>query len=134
VTLVHGSPRKPIWEYVMDLYTARVNMDAFSTQICLVGHTHIPCIFEQDADHLQSMQLIMMEEGEPFVVERKCIVNPGSVGQPRDHDPRASYMLYDDETGQWNYHRVEYDIPQVQQRIRSAGLPYRHASRLKDGW
>ncbi len=61
-------------------------------------------------------------------------MNPGSVGQPRDHDPRASFALFDTEKLTWELRRVEYDIESVQQRIKKAGLPWRHAMRLQEGW
>jgi len=134
ITLAHGSPRNPIWEYIMDVSIARENMKAFETQICLVGHTHVPCLFKQDRDKVDSTYLFLMTPGAPFSIDQKCIINPGSVGQPRDHNPRASYMLYDDENDQWIYRRVEYDIESVQKRILAAGLPPRHASRLSEGW
>ena len=134
VTLAHGSPRNPVWEYVMDVQTARENMDAFNTPICLVGHTHIPCIFKQEEGKGKSTRLCTMTLDEPISLECKCIINPGSVGQPRDHDPRASYLIYDDEENHWTYHRVPYDVEQVQKRILAAGLPNRHAYRLRQGW
>jgi predicted phosphodiesterase len=133
-TLVHGSPRSPVWEYVMDLYTARLNMAYFSTQFCLVGHTHMPCVFQMDSDRPESTRLYFMAIDQEITLDRKAIVNPGSVGQPRDHDPRASYLIYDDEENHWLYRRVEYDIGQVQDRIRAAGLPNNHAARLEAGW
>lgn len=134
VTLVHGSPRSPVWEYVMDVQTARENMDAFDTQVCLVGHTHVPCIFMQLEGNLSSTKLFTLPIDEPIKLEGKCIVNPGSIGQPRDHDPRASYLIYDDENDLWTNHRVAYDYEQVQTRILAAGLPNRHAYRLSQGW
>jgi predicted phosphodiesterase len=133
-SIVHGSPRSPVWEYVMDLGTARDNMDEFDTQICLVGHTHLPGIYQLDADSPESPRLFRKVPGEHFTLDHKCIVNPGSVGQPRDHDPRASYLIFDDEANTWVYHRVAYNINNVQQRILSAGLPQRHAARLQQGW
>jgi predicted phosphodiesterase len=135
VTIVHGSPRNPVWEYIMDLGSARENLKAFQTQICLVGHTHIPCIYQMDKDTIQSTRLHLMNQDEPFTLAHKCIINPGSVGQPRDHDPRSAYIIYDDACdAPWIFHRVNYDIEKVQQRILAAGLPQRHASRLSDGW
>ncbi len=134
ITIAHGSPRNPIWEYVMDVRTAHENMMAFETPICLVGHTHIPCMYQADGDDRKSTHLYLMTPGESFSIECKAIVNPGSVGQPRDHNPKASYMICDDECAEWRYHRVAYDIGSVQKRILSAGLPQRHASRLSDGW
>lgn len=133
-TLVHGSPHLPIWEYIMDLFTARENMDQFDTPVCLVGHTHLPGIYQMDGDNARSTQQYLMVEGRPFSIEKKCIINPGSVGQPRDHDPRAAYLIFDDTDHQWTFHRVAYDFRQVQQRILAAGLPKHHASRLETGW
>lgn len=135
VTIVHGSPRNPVWEYIMDLGSARENLMAFETQICLVGHTHIPCIYQMDKDTIQSTRLHLMDQDQPFTMKHKCILNPGSVGQPRDHDPRSAYMIYDDECdAPWVFHRVDYAIEKVQKRILDAGLPRRHAFRLSDGW
>ena len=93
ITIAHGSPRDPIWEYIMDVNTARQNMDAFRTKICLVGHSHFPLIFKMDSDRKSSTHLYLMTTGEGFTLDRKSIVNPGSVGQPRDRDPRASYLI-----------------------------------------
>lgn len=134
VTLVHGSPNSPVWEYIMDVRTAQENMDSFNTPICLVGHTHIPCVFVQEERTLKSTRMYGLDVDEPLILNHKSILNPGSVGQPRDHDPRASYLIYDDDNDQWFYHRVPYDIVQVQNRIMDAGLPARHAQRLSQGW
>jgi diadenosine tetraphosphatase ApaH/serine/threonine PP2A family protein phosphatase len=134
ITLVHGSPRNPIWEYVMDLSTAQHNLSAFDTQFCLVGHTHIPCVFQmRDEEDINSTRLYAMSPDVSFKLERRAIVNPGSVGQPRDRDPRASYLIFDSITEQWTYHRVDYAFEEVQERILAAGLPSRHASRLQSG-
>jgi len=133
ITLAHGSPRNPVWEYVMDAQTARQNLSEFDTKICLVGHTHIPCVFQQDGGGLERMGLYAMSPGIAFRIERRAILNPGSVGQPRDRDPRSSYVIYDSSSEEWTYHRVEYDIIKVQKRIRAVGLPERHASRLVSG-
>jgi predicted phosphodiesterase len=133
-TLVHGSPRNPVWEYIMDLSAARQNMSEFDTQICLVGHTHIPCVFQMDEDQdVNSTRLYTMAPETSFRLTRKAIVNPGSVGQPRDHDPRGSYLIFDSSAGVWTYHRVAYDFGKVQERIHAAGLPPRHGARLASG-
>lgn len=134
VTLVHGSPRNPVWEYIMDLSSGRENMSRFDTQICLVGHTHLPSIYTKEGSTPQSTRHYPLSEGEPFRISRKSILNPGSVGQPRDNDPQSSYLLYDDEMDQWLFKRVTYDVGQVQDRILAAGLPKRHAYRLAEGW
>jgi diadenosine tetraphosphatase ApaH/serine/threonine PP2A family protein phosphatase len=133
MTLVHGSPRNPVWEYILDGRVARRNFDFFDTPYCLVGHTHVPFIFllhENDS----TIQLKLLESGEKIVLSPRALMNPGSVGQPRDHDPRASYALYDPVLGTWENRRVAYDIASVQARIRLAGLPNRHALRLAEGW
>jgi diadenosine tetraphosphatase ApaH/serine/threonine PP2A family protein phosphatase len=72
-------------------------------------------------------------ESEVFLAPR-CIANPGSVGQPRDLDPRAAYAIFDTERDTWNYARVSYDVEAVQGRMRAAGLPDRHVARLAGGW
>lgn len=134
ITLVHGSPRNPVWEYIMDVRTARDNMPEFTTGLCMVGHTHIPCIFQMTNESLESTRMFGMIPGVSFTLDGRVILNPGSVGQPRDHDPRASYMIFDTESGVWVNYRVAYDFKAVQDRIRAAGLPVRHASRLEAGW
>jgi len=71
---------------------------------------------------------------EKYALKERAFLNPGSVGQPRDRDPRAAYAFFFPKTRVWEPHRVEYDIPQVQKRILNAGLPHRHAERLAGGW
>jgi diadenosine tetraphosphatase ApaH/serine/threonine PP2A family protein phosphatase len=133
ITLAHGSPRNPVWEYVMDSNTAHQNMREFETTVCLVGHTHIPCVFQMKRGGMELTRLFSMSAASSFEIGYKAIVNPGSVGQPRDHDSRASYLIYDTTSKVWTYHRVEYDIVKVQKRIRAAGLPDQHAARLESG-
>ena len=134
MTLVHGSPRNPVWEYILDKKAAWENMTAFDTKVCLVGHTHIPCSYQLENGDALSVKIRYFTPGKTFTVDLKSIVNPGSVGQPRDHNPKASYLIFNDETEEWVYQRVDYDIKQVQKQILAAGLPHRHASRLTDGW
>jgi predicted phosphodiesterase len=131
ITLVHGSPRDPVWEYLLDLHTASENFNFFETLICIVGHTHIPIQFTQQKENTTWE---MMEAGRSYHLTHKTILNPGSVGQPRDHDPRASYAFFDPEKKSWQLMRVEYDIEAVQKRILKAGLPRKHAARLSTGW
>lgn len=133
VTFVHGSPRNPIWEYVMDVGVAGANRDAFDTKICLLGHSHVPGVFLMGGGDNFEVHHYEMIPNEPFTI-KKVMINPGSVGQPRDYDPRASYIIYDDETDLWTHHRVPYNIPEVQERILAEGLPERHAYRLEVGW
>ena len=133
VTLVHGSPRDPTWEYVLNTLAARLNFAHFDTPYCFVGHSHIQIMFTQDTA-TDRVSMVMTRVGEPTALVPKTIVNPGSVGQPRDRDPRAAYAIFDDETNTWEARRAEYDIPEVQRRIREAGLPIKHAVRLAEGW
>lgn len=133
ITLTHGSPRSPIFEYLLDTYLATTNFGYFTTDYCLIGHTHIPSQFIM-APGDEYAQLIFPLDLGPKVLEKRCIINPGSTGQPRDRDPRASYALFDPETNTWDYRRVEYDIPEVQRRMRKVQLPERHVVRLAEGW
>lgn len=131
ITLVHASPRQPILEYLLDTYSARENFSYFSTDLCFSGHTHIPVFFRLMN---QTVSFEIPKANSQVHLQRRCIANPGSVGQPRDRDPRASYAIFDDETNIWDYRRVEYDFQSVQQRMRAAKLPERHITRLAEGW
>jgi diadenosine tetraphosphatase ApaH/serine/threonine PP2A family protein phosphatase len=71
---------------------------------------------------------------ETITLRSRLILNPGSVGQPRDRNPRAAYAIYDTEARTWTPRRVAYNIPEVQERIRAAGLPEKHAARIAEGW
>ena len=132
VTLAHGSPRNPIWEYVLDSRTARGNFNYFSTPHCLIGHSHLPVLYFIDPED-NSLHLDIPADRQPVQLPPRALLNPGSVGQPRDHDPRASYALLDIEQNTWEIRRTPYDIAAVQQRIQKAGLPLRHALRLAEG-
>jgi diadenosine tetraphosphatase ApaH/serine/threonine PP2A family protein phosphatase len=132
-TLAHGSPRDPLWEYILNSLTARLNFDHFETPWCFVGHSHIQSIFALD-ESTDKVTLEQTRPGVPINLHRKLILNPGSVGQPRDRDPRAAYAIYDTDTKVWTPCRVEYDIADVQKRIRESGLPEKHAARLAEGW
>ncbi len=133
VTLTHGSPRQPIWEYITDGYTAAQNFDYFDTRLCLVGHTHLPGIFTFTTTN-GSTYLSIPEPNQTIILDDKAIVNPGSVGQPRDRDPRAAYAIFDTEKNLWDFRRIGYNIQEVQERMQQAGLPKRHIQRLKVGW
>lgn len=133
ISLVHGSPRDPVWEYILTSNTARWNFEAFKTDWCFVGHSHAQCIFQlNQANDRVSLELPRL--GEQLQIKPRAILNPGSVGQPRDHDARAAYAIFDPTSETWEPRRVAYDIPSVQERIRAAGLPEKHAVRLAEGW
>ncbi len=133
VSLVHGSPRDPVWEYILNTLVARLNFAAFETDFCFVGHTHNQCMFKLDTKR-DRVSLEIPKPGVVLEMTSRAIFNPGSVGQPRDRDPRAAYAIYDVEKQTWEPRRVEYDILAVQKRIRDAGLPDKHAARLAEGW
>ena len=131
VTLVHGSPRNPVWDYVMDYMTAVRMFSYYETRICMVGHTHVPAIWKEDTK--QPSKIHVMDYHKTPILS-KTILNPGSVGQPRDHDPRASFAIFDPDNSTWELRRTPYDYRVVQDRIKASGLPWRHALRLAEGW
>jgi diadenosine tetraphosphatase ApaH/serine/threonine PP2A family protein phosphatase len=128
--LVHASPRDPVFEYVLDAGTAAANLALLGDDgICFHGHTHLPGVFslvESEVVHGYSRGLV------PLI--GPALVNPGSVGQPRDHDPDASYGLWDTDTGGFEFRRVPYDREAAKRAILEAGLPMRFATRLDFGY
>ncbi|MBI2979881.1 MAG: metallophosphoesterase family protein [Chloroflexi bacterium] len=131
-TLVHGSPREPIWEYLTSTSLAKENFAYFKSQFCLVGHSHVPLVFSYDENStcigrrfLTDIQLTLGRD--------RLIINPGSVGQPRDGDPRASYAIYDSATRQVRLHRIPYDITSTQNKMIKHGLPMPLVTRLSYG-
>jgi predicted phosphodiesterase len=133
VTLVHGSPRDPIWEYVMNTLVARINLAYFETLWCFVGHSHFQAVFQYHAE-TDDVSIEVPKPKERYKLKERALINPGSVGQPRDRDPRAAYAFFYPKQKIWEPRRVEYDIKSVQKRILDAGLPPRHAERLAGGW
>jgi diadenosine tetraphosphatase ApaH/serine/threonine PP2A family protein phosphatase len=133
VTLVHGSPRQPVWEYLLDTRTATQNFEFFDTPFCFVGHTHLPVLYYL-GDDSRTARLIIPENSTQMALAPRTIINPGSVGQPRDRDARAAYAIFDTEQNLWEFHRVDYEIEAVQDRMRLANLPERHILRLSAGW
>lgn len=134
-TLTHGSPRQPVWEYVLDPLTAELNFPLFATRVCLVGHTHVPVCFympEGNDDHLCEPRAPRYEQPVSFAGGR-WIVNPGSVGQPRDGNPRAAYALLDLDAATLEHRRVAYPIEATQAKMRAAKLPARLIDRLAMG-
>jgi diadenosine tetraphosphatase ApaH/serine/threonine PP2A family protein phosphatase len=131
-TLVHGSPREPIWEYVLSTQVARANFSCFDSRFCLIGHSHSPLLFELDAQG--SCRLHQLPGQLSLRTGSRLIINCGSVGQPRDGDPRASYAIIDTEQETLRHCRVVYDYKVTQEKILDADLPARLASRLSVGW
>jgi diadenosine tetraphosphatase ApaH/serine/threonine PP2A family protein phosphatase len=131
MTLVHGSPRDPTWEYITTTPGARANLAAFATPYCLHGHTHVPVVWREDDGRVDALG--PSDRSELALDERRLLVNPGSVGQPRDGDPRASALVVDTEARIVTWHRVGYPIRATQRDIRAAGLPAWLADRLAFG-
>lgn len=130
-TLVHASPRDPVWEYVYAPSIAARAFESLDTEHCLVGHTHVPVVFRQSHGGIETVEPAI---GEPLQLdERRAILNPGSVGQPRDGDPRASAMVLDIDARTATWLRVPYPIERTQAAMRSAGLPVRLVERLSFG-
>ncbi|MBI4733189.1 MAG: metallophosphoesterase family protein [Chloroflexi bacterium] len=133
VTLAHGSPRDSIWEYIMNTLVARLNLDYFGTMWCMVGHSHFQAIFQYHAMD-DDLTIEVPKAETKYKLTERAILNPGSVGQPRDRDPRAAYAIFRPKEKTWEPRRVEYDIQKVQKQIQDVGLPPRHAERLAGGW
>jgi len=134
-TLVHGTLRDPVWEYLHTEEIALAHLDLQKTAFGLVGHTHIPLAAYQHPDWPQRCELRRLRQGDVVrLPERgKVVLNPGSVGQPRDGDPRAAYAVYDTESGEVFFQRVDYDIQATQKLMEEAGLPRWLSERLSAG-
>jgi predicted phosphodiesterase len=129
--LVHGSPSEPTLEYIISAGIAEKNFAFFTNKFCLAGHSHIPAAFKEEGSATQSIHLTT---GIGLVLHaHRMIVNPGSVGQPRDGDPRASYAIYDSEGLMLRLYRVEYNISATQDKMMQAGLPVPLITRLEQG-
>lgn len=132
--LVHGSPRQPIWEYILYPGLAAANFSHFQTPFCLVGHTHIPIIFGEAHVPEETIALAPCLDGPISLAEGRFIVNPGSVGQPRDGDPRASYAFLDLEALEIHFRRIAYPVERTQEEMLKWNLPPRLIARLSYGW
>jgi diadenosine tetraphosphatase ApaH/serine/threonine PP2A family protein phosphatase len=129
--LVHASPHQPeAWKYLLSLEEFEREFSFFEEKYCFIGHSHIPSAAFQDANGYSDF---LQENPFPLIKNRKYIVNVGSVGQPRDLDPRASYAIYDGNNNTIEIVRLEYNIPLAQQKIIDAGLPEVLADRLLVG-
>ncbi len=131
-TLVHGSPREPIWEYLISTGIAKENFAYFKSQFCLVAHSHVPFVFSYSESGTYSSGQFLENIGLALGRNR-LIINPGAVGQPRDGDPRASYAIYDSETRMVRLYRIPYDIRSTQDKMVKCGLPMRLVARLSHG-
>ena len=130
-TLVHGSLRAPIVEYLLHPSQAAATFELLTTPYCLVGHSHYPFICRDMSPAPIFHPLLVTEAAQ--LDKQRCIVNPGSVGQPRDRDTRASYAVFDSDEQNIEHYRVEYDISITQGKMRQSGLPKYLIDRLEYG-
>jgi predicted phosphodiesterase len=127
--LYHASPRDPIWEYVLSPLQAELCLDVQQHRVCLIGHSHVALSFSRAPDETATGQT-RNEDEQLDMSEGEWLVNPGSVGQPRDGDPRAAWLELDDDKWTATFRRVEYDIAGAAAAIREARLPDSLAERL----
>lgn len=128
-SLYHASPRDPVWEYVLSVAQAAACMKEQEKRISFIGHSHVACFFHDDGTDDPDGNTATPEL-ELSMAEGRWLVNPGSVGQPRDGDPRASYILLDSEGLTAKFYRVDYPIDVAAGVIMDAGLPASLAQRL----
>ena len=129
-TLFHGSLRDPLWEYVTNSLTAGATLARASTPFCCNGHTHIPAMFRESG---AALRLIRPKAETVYELDDRTLINPGSVGQPRDGDPRAAHAVLDTGAGTVTFYRSSYRIDETQRRIHARGLPEMFADRLAFG-
>jgi predicted phosphodiesterase len=131
VGLYHASPRDPVWEYVLSISQAGECLDVQQQRVCLIGHSHVACYFTRNGGDTIGEQAL--HGAELSMGEGEWLVNPGSVGQPRDGDARAAYLMLDTENWTASFRRVEYPIDEAAKAIIDAGLPKSLAERLYQG-
>ena len=135
LTAVHGSPRDPIWEYITGPGVAAANLEAYETRLCLFGHTHLPVAFRAVDGEIDTT--IGLPGTAARLGPERAMLNPGSVGQPRDGLRDAAYGVLElngsGDGGSFEFRRVAYDIDRTQRLMREAGLPVRLVERLDYG-
>jgi predicted phosphodiesterase len=130
VFFVHASPKDPgEWNYILTMGEARTNFNYFDQQICFIGHSHQPFIIENEAGNLACPSKPEIDIRD----NRRYLINVGSVGQPRDHNPEACYVICDLENKRLEIKRIPYDLQGAQRAIIEAGLPRELAERLAHG-
>jgi len=138
--LVHGSPRDPTWEYIVSEAAAAANLAIMATAWGLFGHTHLPWAYLAEPPAETGGRMGPIKEVEPapdsglVLAGRRALVNPGSVGQPRDGNPASSALVLDTERAEVSWVRAAYDIRATQRAMRAAGLPARGIERLAHGF
>ncbi len=131
--LVHASPRQPLWEYLIDPEVVAQVFRQYDFQLAFVGHTHLPLLFEWHESADEAVALMPDYHNPLRLGGRRLIINPGSVGQPRDGDPRSAYAILDTDEETIAFHRVAYPIEITQERMRARSLPTRLIERLELG-
>jgi diadenosine tetraphosphatase ApaH/serine/threonine PP2A family protein phosphatase len=131
--LVHGSPRHPVWEYVYTARVAQQNFEFFDAPVCFLGHTHIQLYISEDMAKRGTAPIHPSDGMVLDISVGRFIVNPGSVGQPRDNNPHAAYALFDPAARTVTFKRVEYDIARTQAQMEDAKLPRPLITRLALG-
>ena len=133
ITLVHGSPVDPIWEYIFTPPVARASFESLVTPNGFNGHTHVPLVFRKpEFETGIATERLFVNTPVSLKLDR-LLINPGSVGQPRDDDPRASYAIFDTEAMALTHRRVQYDVAATQTKMKEAKLPGRLIRRLRFG-
>jgi len=130
VDLFHASARDPIWEYVLTEEAARATLELSDAPLVLVGHSHVALAITLDGREVLGG---LAAAGTEVELEGRWLLNPGSVGQPRDGDPRAAWLLLDRERKSAAFRRVDYSIAETQGEMRERGLPPALAARLAHG-
>lgn len=132
--VAHGSPREPIWEYLLSRDQANENFELFEQQVCFMGHSHVPLIFRKQRNGVCANP-VMPPAGNTLELEDgvRYFINPGSVGQPRNQDPRSAYIILDTDASTVRFMRLEYDIAKTQRQMREAQLPIALIRRLEYG-
>lgn len=133
-TLVHGTLRHPVWEYLLSTEEAAATLALLKTRYCLVGHTHCPLVFLERGAEKSVAFFTPSPESPITLATERLILNPGSVGQPRDGIALASYLLLDRELSTAQIRRVPYHVERTQELMRSLNLPPRLWQRLSYGW
>lgn len=130
VALYHGSARDPVWEYVLSDEAAAATLAISPLPLVLVGHSHVALAVEWENDVLVGG---LAPAGTEADLSGRVLLNPGSVGQPRDGDPRAAFLVLDRDRQRATFHRVDYDVERTQREMRAEGLPETLAARLSRG-
>jgi diadenosine tetraphosphatase ApaH/serine/threonine PP2A family protein phosphatase len=130
IDLYHASARDPVWEYVLTEESARATLELSTAPVVLVGHSHVALAITADGREVLGG---LAAGGTEVELDGRWLLNPGSVGQPRDGDPRAAWLLLDLGQKSASYRRTEYPIAETQSEMRERGLPPMLAARLANG-